>query len=110
MNASREPIRTWQLLGARQLLSAPPWVKVYQERVQLPGGRVVDDFYRVILPDFSTVVAVTADRQLVLVRGYKHGPRCVVLSTPSGRIEDVETPLAAAQRELLEETGYAAPE
>jgi ADP-ribose pyrophosphatase len=101
-------IRAWKRLDARVVLSAEPWVSVYQEQVQLPGGRVLDDFYRVVLQDFVAVVASTATDQLVMVRCYKHGLGQVVLSVPAGYMERGEAPLAAAQRELLEETGYAA--
>ncbi|HVP81196.1 MAG TPA: NUDIX hydrolase [Thermodesulfobacteriota bacterium] len=92
------------------MLSAKPWVAVYQEQVQLPSGRVLDDFYRVECRDFVAVVASTATDHLVMVRCYKHGMGEVVLSVPAGYMEQGETPLTAAQRELLEETGYAAAE
>jgi ADP-ribose pyrophosphatase len=45
-----------------------------------------------------------------MVRCYKHGLGQVVLSVPAGYMERGEAPLVAAQRELLEETGYAAAE
>jgi ADP-ribose pyrophosphatase len=101
-------IQAWKSLGARLVLSATPWIAVYQEEVQLPSGRVLDDFYRVVLPNFAVVVALTSKQELVMVRGYKHGLGQVVLSVPAGYMEQGEAPLAAAQRELLEETGYAA--
>ena len=40
-------------------------------------------------------------------RQYKHGLRKIVLALPAGYCENDEVPLDAAQRELLEETGYA---
>ena len=103
-------IRPWKLLSANLVFAAPPWVHVYQETLELPAGRVVDDFYRVVLPDFAAIVAVTDEGQLVMVRGYKHGLRQVVLSVPAGLVDPGEAPLQAAQRELLEETGYTAAE
>jgi ADP-ribose pyrophosphatase len=45
-----------------------------------------------------------------MVRGYRHGPGRVSLGAPSGSVEAGESPLQAAQRELLEETGYVASE
>jgi ADP-ribose pyrophosphatase len=101
-------VESWELLDASLLISKPPWLSVYQEKVQLPSGRVLDDFYRVVLPDFAMVVALTAEKQLVMVRGYKHGPKRTCLSAPGGLVESGESPLVAAQRELLEETGYTA--
>jgi ADP-ribose pyrophosphatase len=101
-------LRPWKVLGADLLLAAPPWVSVYREQVELPSGRVLDDFYRVVLPDFAAVVAVTSEHQLVMVRGYKHGIGRIVQSVPAGLVDQGESPLDAARRELLEETGYSA--
>ena len=54
------------------------------------------------------VVAFTPDDRVVMVRSYKHGVRRAALSLPAGYLEPREDALAAARRELLEETGYAA--
>ena len=83
-------------------------MEVFQERVQLPSDKVIDDFYRVVLPEFAVAVPRTEDGRFVLVRGYKHGLGRVTLSPPAGLLNTGETPLQAAQRELLEETGYVA--
>lgn len=100
----------WKLLARDLLFGASPWVKVYRDRVELPNQRVIDDFYRVVLQDFAAVVAITTDQLLVMVRGYKHGIGRVVLSVPAGLVDAGESPVDAAQRELLEETGYTAPD
>jgi ADP-ribose pyrophosphatase len=103
-----EAIRPWKLVDRHLLLSAAPWLSVYRERVELPGGRVIDDFYRVVLPDFTEVVPVTPTGEVVMVRGYKHGLGRVTLSPPAGLLHPGEPPLQGARRELLEETGYEA--
>ena len=46
---------SWKLLQTTQVFSAAPWLAVRCDTVELPGGRVVDDFYRVVLPDFAVV-------------------------------------------------------
>src|SRR5438552_3293047 len=110
--ASKEApdLRPWKVLDRQLLLSAPPWLTVYREQVELPTHRILDDFYRVVLPDFAAVVAVTAAGEIVMVRGYKHGLGRVALSVPAGLMNPGESPLDAARRELLEETGYEAAE
>jgi ADP-ribose pyrophosphatase len=110
--ASNDPqsIQPWKALDQQLLLSAPPWLSVYRERVQLPTGRIIDDFYRVVLPHFAAVVAVTAAGEIIMVRGYKHGLGRVALGVPAGLMHSEEPPLDAARRELLEETGYEAAE
>jgi ADP-ribose pyrophosphatase len=47
---------------------------------------------------------------VIVERQYKHGPAHMVLTLPAGAVDPGEAPLAAAKRELLEETGYAAAE
>jgi ADP-ribose pyrophosphatase len=81
-------------------------VEIGEERVGLPDGREVEGFLWIKARDFVAMVAVTEDDEVILVRSYKHGPRTISLAVPAGYLETDEAPLAAAKRELLEETGY----
>ncbi|ALG71383.1 NUDIX hydrolase [Azospirillum thiophilum] len=103
-----DELKPWAVLDSRELLDASPYLKVRAETVQLPDGRTVDSFYQLDQPDYALMFVETADGQVVMLRSYKHGPRRVSLTFPAGAIEPGEEPLAAAKRELLEETGYAA--
>ena len=100
--------RDWETLARREVLDRRPWVHFWDEDVRLPDGRVIENFSRVVIPDYVMIVALTVDGRIVTERSYKHGPRRVNLSLPAGYVEAGEEPLAAAQRELLEETGYVA--
>jgi ADP-ribose pyrophosphatase len=103
-------IQPWRSLASQELFSALPWVRLSVERVQLADGREISDFYQIQLPEYVAVVAQTEDGQILLEREYRHAIRGITMLVPSGYIEPGETPLTAAQRELLEETGYAASE
>ena len=64
-------------------------------------------------PGAVTVVAVLSDRRIPLVRQYRHAAGEILLELPAGTLDmlgdgSVEEPLAAAQRELFEETGHRA--
>jgi len=62
-----------------------------------------------VAPDWVNVVAVTVREEVVLVRQFRHGTRKTTLEIPGGAVDPADrSPLAAAKRELREETGYAA--
>jgi ADP-ribose pyrophosphatase len=65
------------------------------------------DFTVIQAPDWVNVVALTPDRQLVLVRQFRFGLDEFSLEVPGGVIEAGEDPVVAGLRELVEETGYA---
>ena len=65
------------------------------------------DFFVLHLADAVNVVALTTDRQLILVRQFRAGSGRDSLETPGGLLEPGEDAREAGSRELLEETGFA---
>jgi ADP-ribose pyrophosphatase len=100
--------RPWRVLGSERVLDHR-WFRVRRDTVELPDGRILDDYFVAVREDFTLIAAVTAADELVLVRQWKQGIGAVTLELPGGIVDD-ESPDAAAARELAEETGYACAE
>ena len=58
--------------------------------------------------DWVNIIALTPDDRVVVIRQFRVGTSSVCIEIPGGMVDDGETPLAAAMRELEEETGYTA--
>lgn len=59
-------------------------------------------------PDWVNVVALDAGDRVLLVRQWRFGIGAPTLEIPGGMVDPGESPLEAAARELVEETGYRA--
>ncbi|MDE7421398.1 MAG: NUDIX hydrolase [Muribaculaceae bacterium] len=102
-------IRKWRTVESEYLIQRP-WLTARRDKVELPDGRVHPEYYVLEYPDWVNVIAITEDGQFVMVEQYRHGLEDVFTELVAGVIEKDEAPLAAAQRELLEETGFAGGE
>jgi ADP-ribose pyrophosphatase len=101
-------MKPWNILERKELLDASPYLKLYRETIQTESGEIVDDYYTIDQRDFTEIFALVKSQDVLCIRHYKHGAKRINLGLPAGYVEEGETPLFAAQRELLEETGYSA--
>lgn len=85
---------------------------VYTDTVIEPGGR--QNIRDVIHHNGSVVILAVDDRtnpvdpDVILIRQYRHAAGQFLIELPAGRIDLGEKPLAAAKREMIEETGFRA--
>lgn len=101
--------RPWRVLDSKYL-SRRPWFTVRCERVQLPNGAEVPEWYVFEFPDWVNVIAVTEEGKYVFITQYRHALGQTRYELPAGCCDEGETPLESARRELFEETGYGGGE
>lgn len=96
---------TWRKLDSVVALSHP-YITVSYDAVALPDGRVIPDWPIVRLPDYVNVVVLNDQGEALIQAGYRYALGGETWQIVGGLLEPDEEPLRAAQRELLEETGY----
>lgn len=107
MEPTQNKMRAWKTRHRTPLLSFGKWMTVESHVVELPDGRLIEDWPWVITPDFASIAALTPAGQLICFRQVKYAVEGESYAPAGGYIEPGEDPLDAAKRELLEETGYA---
>lgn len=96
----------WKVLQSEYLHNRP-WLTVRKERVELPNGNIVPEYYVLEYANWVNIIAVTKENEFVFVEQYRHGIERTCMEICAGVCEkEDESPLFSAQRELLEETGY----
>jgi ADP-ribose pyrophosphatase len=103
-------MQPWKTRSRRVVLDYSRFLVVEEHAVELPDGRIIPDWPWLIAPDFVNVVAITEAGLFLCFRQTKYGIASTSLAPVGGFLDPGETPLAAAQRELYEETGYEANE
>ena len=93
----------WIVRGEELLLEASPWLTVTRQVIELPDGRLIDDYYQVRSPSYVEVVPVDPQGRVLVLWRYKHGARRSSMGFPGGYIESGESADRAAKRELQEE-------
>ncbi len=101
-------MESWKTRSRCTVLDYHPYLAVEERVVELPDGRVISNWPWLVLPDYINVVAVAEDGFFLCFRQVKYAVDGTSLAPVGGYLEPGEEPLAGAQRELLEETGYVA--
>ena len=82
------------------------WICLYQDRVRMPSGQIIDTYHRLHYPHESVCVVIANEQdELLLIRSKRYVTNRLEWEIPAGRVETGESPEYAAHRECLEETG-----
>jgi 8-oxo-dGTP pyrophosphatase MutT (NUDIX family) len=101
-----KPVDLWTIVEARSVYGCRIF-SLTERRSRSPRTGDIHDFHVLECPDWVNIVPLTADREVVMVKQYRHGLDGITLEIPGGMLDpDDPSPLVAARREMQEETGY----
>ncbi|MBN1398084.1 MAG: NUDIX hydrolase [Bacteroidetes bacterium] len=103
-------MQQWKTLKKELILNLGRFLKVEKHTIQLPDGKILYDWPWVVSPDYVLVLPVTENKKLLLFHQTKYAVEGTSLAPVGGYLEPGEDALAAAKRELKEETGCEAAE
>jgi 8-oxo-dGTP pyrophosphatase MutT (NUDIX family) len=99
-------LRPWKKIGSKQIGDFRIFT-LRSDRKVSPRTQQEHEVFVVDCVDWVNVIAVTPDRQLVMVEQYRHGSDTIELEIPGGMMDAKDaSPEATGRRELREETGY----
>ena len=117
----KDPLE-WEEISCEHIVK-DEWIDIRRSSYRFPDGSTFEPFYSYSRRDYVVIVASDTEGRYLCVRQYRQGIKRVTTEFPAGGIErkdgreyghsqDVssEDSLAAAKRELLEETGYESDE
>jgi 8-oxo-dGTP pyrophosphatase MutT (NUDIX family) len=97
----------WRVTASRHI-HKDRWISLRADDCVTDEGAVVAPYYVLEYRDWVEIVALDAANNVLLVRQYRHALGDISVELPAGGMDPGETdPVAAAARELLEETGCA---
>ncbi len=64
-------MKKWKILQSKMVLDHR-WCQVRQDEIELPNGKIIDDFFVSIKPDIAMVLPITSSQEMIFVRQYRH--------------------------------------
>jgi 8-oxo-dGTP pyrophosphatase MutT (NUDIX family) len=99
-------LHTWERL-TEEIVYECRIFALRRERSRFSRDNAEHEFHVLESPDWVNIVPLTADQHVVMVRQFRHGVREYTLEVPGGMVDpEDESPLVAARREMVEETGF----
>ncbi len=107
-DVGKKELRVWETVSRKTVLKHNQFLTVESHTVRLPDGKIIPDWAWLVIPSAAIILAVTENNYYLCFRQTKYAVAGTTLAPVGGMLEPDETPIKAAKRELLEETGYEA--
>ena len=105
MNKTMKLPSDWKFESSRKIYSNK-YIELYEDVLDIRNKKKI--YTRAKRKNYSTIVPFISDNEILVIKSYRHLVNSYQIEAPSGYIENGETPIEAANRELKEETGYGA--
>lgn len=100
---------TWKRIESEEVANCRIF-KVRKDKCLRLNDGAEHSFFVLENADWVNIIPVTTNNEVVLIEQFRHGIEALTLEIPGGMVDADEDPQIAAERELLEETGYKARE
>jgi len=94
----------WEKIKTERVFNG--FVKIDKTFFRMPDGKLKDFDIKTADRDVVSIVGITPDNKVILIRQFRPGPEKTFYEFPLGFVDKGEEPIEAAKREFLEETGY----
>ena len=102
-----ETVEIWKRKNSKKIADCRVF-NVREDFCEREGDGLEGTFFVIENPDWVNIIALTKNKEVILIEQFRHGIEETILEIPGGMIDDDEKPERAARRELLEETGFSA--
>ncbi len=97
----------WDILDSEYIYQNESFGSIRRDKCLLPNGIIIDNYYSYELPNWVNAIVITKNKEIVLVKQYRHGIKDFILEVPAGTLKKDEDPDACIIREVIEETGFS---
>lgn len=100
-------VKKWKTLESKEIFRSP-FHRMRVDKCDMGDGKLMPNYYVIEFTDWVNIIPITVDKKIILVKQYRHANQEISLEFPGGTLHpgQNENPQHAAERELLEETGF----
>ena len=92
---------------SREIIYESEWVSLYADKVEFPGGHIIERYHNIHFDNESVSIVITNDKsEVLLIKSNRYVTQSEEWEIPAGRVDNGELAVNAAIREVVEETGY----